>query len=254
MAVTINTNLTDAQIEEMNSIPAKYWFTRFQFKNAESPAHPNPNLAANNDMKQRMLGDWVEQYVAGKRVLDMFCANGGFSALAALAGAREVVGLDYEAGRVRCAEFVARVLEPLVECDLRFIHGDVYDMRKHFDEPFDVVLCFGGLYHIADPAFVLREAGALTKERFLVQTSKVLSTKRNVARFLVRRAHKGQDGTPWIHAGYGTWRLSPACLHQLLLHGGFKVIDERAPGPDDFERFSWFIANCERLPTNPEDR
>jgi 2-polyprenyl-3-methyl-5-hydroxy-6-metoxy-1,4-benzoquinol methylase len=247
MAVKINTNLTDAQIEEMESIPAKYWFTRFQFNNAESPEHPNPKFPANNEMKQRMVADWIEKYVPGKRVLDLFSANGGFSALAALAGAREVVGLDYEAESVRIAEFVARVLEPLVDCDLRFVHGDVYDMRKYFDEPFDVVLCFGGLYHIADPAFVLRETGALTKERLLLQTTKVLSTKRNVARFVVRRAHRGQDGKPWIHQGYGTWHYSPACLHQLLLHGDFKVVDERIPGPDEFKRFPWFVANCERL-------
>ena len=247
MAVTINTNLTDAQIEEMKSIPAKYWFTRFHFNNADSPPHPNPKLAVNDDMKQRMVADWIEQYVAGKRVLDLFSANGGFSALAALAGAREVVGLEYEAERVRSAEFVARVLEPLVECDIRFVRGDVYDMRKHFDEPFDVVLCLGGLYHVADPAFVLRETGALTKERLLLQTSEVLSTKDNVARFVVRRKDRRQGGMSSIRGGYGTWHYSPACLHELLLHGGFKVIDQRIPGPDDFQRFPWFVANCEPL-------
>ena len=53
-----------------------------------------------------MVSDWITNSVKGKRVLDLFSANGGFSLIAALAGAKEVVGVEYSQERIQCAEFV----------------------------------------------------------------------------------------------------------------------------------------------------
>ncbi|MGD7037443.1 class I SAM-dependent methyltransferase [Methylotuvimicrobium buryatense] len=245
MAVRLDIELTESEKAAMAAIPSTSWFTQFIYRNAESPVHPNRKLAENNEMKQAMVSDWVTESVKGKRVLDLFSANGGFSIMAALAGAKEVVGVEFSEERIKCAQFIASTLKS--DCKIEFIHGDVYQIENYFDEPFDVVLCLGGLYHIADPAFVLRQIGGLTKERLLMQTSQVLPIPGNWAKFIVRRQDKTQGGMTSIRGGYGTWFYSPGCLRELLLHGGFDIVEERQPSILKRQRFPWFFASCEPL-------
>ena len=157
MTLRLEVDLSEDQKAAMRAIPATSWFTGIVYQNAVSPAHPDPLLAENNDMKQVMVGDWLVKSVRGKRVLDLFSANGAFAFSAALAGATEVIGIEYSDERIRCAEFIASTLS--ADCRIEFRRGDVYQLGEYFDEPFDVVLCLGGLYHVADPAFVLRRLG-----------------------------------------------------------------------------------------------
>lgn len=245
MAVKINTSISKDQIERINSIPEDIWFTQIIFDNAESPKHPSPLISENNVKKQSLTFDWIQETVRGKRVLDVFCANGGFSFLAALCGAREVVGIDFSTERIDCARVIAETLD--VDCDFAFMQGDVYRLQEYFHEPFDVVLCFGGLYHIADPAFILRQIGKLTREHLLLQTSHVIPDESNIANFTVRRKDMQSAGRTSIRAGSGTWHFSPACLRELLLHGGFHILEERQPAKRERQRFPWFLAKCAAL-------
>lgn len=245
MTLRLDFELTESEKTAMGAIPATSWFTQIIYRNAESSIHPNRRLVKNNEMKQAMVSDWVVESVKGKRVLDLFSANGAFVFIAALAGAKEVVGVEYSEERIRCAEFVAGTIKS--DCRIEFKHGDVYKLTEYFGEPFDVVLCLGGLYHIADPGFVLRQIGSLTKERLIMQTSQVLPLPGNVAKFIVRRQHKTKAGMTSIPGGYGTWHYSPGCLRELLLHGGFRIIEERQPSWPKRLRFPWYLACCELL-------
>ena len=247
MVVRIDVDLSTSEIDEMAAIPPTSWFTSFEFRNSKSPVHPNQSLAVNNEMKQEMVSDWIASSVKGKRVLDLFSANGGFSIIAALAGAKEVIGVEYSQERIQCAEFVADKVRPKLDTKIEFIQGDVYDIAKYFDEPFDVVMCLGGLYHIADPAHVLREIRSLTKERLILQTAQVLPLPLNRARFVVRREDQTNIGMTSIRRGYGTWYYSPRCLRELLWHGGFDITEERRPPLLKRRRFPWYLANCECL-------
>jgi len=242
MAVQLDIDLTESEKATMAAIPATSWFTPFVYRNAMSPVDPDRSLAENNEMKQAMVNDWLTQYVKGKRVLDLFSANGGFSVIAALAGAKEVVGMEDSEERIKCAEFVVSTIQS--QYRIKFIQGDVYNITTYFDGQFDVVLCLGGLYHIADPAFVLRQIGSLTKERLILQTSQVLPLSGNQAKFIVRRQDQTAGGLTSIRGGYGTWHYSPGCLRELLLHGGFKIIEERQPPLPKRQRFPWYLANC----------
>jgi hypothetical protein len=69
--------------------------------------------------------------------------------------------------------------------------------------PFDVVLCLGGLYHIADPAFVLRQIGGLSRERLILQSDQVLSLPGNWAKFRVWR----QDKSRLSPRAAAAWRI-----------------------------------------------
>ena len=245
MTLRLDVELSDRQRAAMAEIPATAWFTQVVYRNAKSPLHPNPRLAENNEMKLAMVSDWISAAVSGKRVLDLFSGNGAFSCLAGLAGAREVVGVEYAEDRVKCAEFVASTMPPGHR--ISFKHGDVYQIGELFDEPFEVVLCLGGLYHIADPAFVLRQIGGLTRERLILQTDQVLSLPGNWAKFIVRRQDKTHEGMASIRGGYGTWHYSPGCIRELLRHGGFQIMEERQPAWSKRRRFPWYLANCEPL-------
>jgi tRNA (mo5U34)-methyltransferase len=242
--VNIDVNLTDDQIKTLAGISATSWFTKFNFLNAESPTHPHKAFTISNDAKQEMTQDWIKDSVKGKRVLDLFSANGGFSTMAALAGAKEVVGVEFSQDRVDCANFIASTIKPLTDCKLSFIKGDVYELTSFLKEPFDVVLCLGGLYHIADIAYVLKQIESLTTERLIVQTSQIIPIPFNLAWFKVRREDKTSKGRTSIQGGSGTWHTSPSCMRELLLHGGFSVSDERLPSLTKRISRPWYVANC----------
>jgi SAM-dependent methyltransferase len=229
----------------MASIPPKSWFTSVIYLNALSPIHPDRRLDENNEMKQAMVNDLIKKSVEGKRVLDLFCGNGAFAIIAALSGAKEVIGIDFSDDRIKCAEFIANTIKS--DARINFMCGDVYKISDYFNNKFDVVLCFGGLYHIADPAYVLQQIHELVKEKLILQTSQVLPLPINLARFIVRKHDLTQEGKPSIRKGYGLWHLTPGCIRELLLHGGFKVMEERRPPLLKRFRFPWYIACCKPL-------
>jgi 16S rRNA G966 N2-methylase RsmD len=241
MSMKLDVSLTEQQKAAMAIIPAASWFTPFVWNNATSPKHPVSRLDENNDYKQRLVQDWIERNVKGKRVLDLFAANGAFSIMAWRAGAREVVGVEFDEGRVECARFVASTLN--AGRRIEFLTGDVYRLREYFNEPFDVTLCLGGLYHIADPPYVLRQIRAVTTERLIMQTSNLWPFPWNQARFRVRR-DRGKEGLTSIRRE-GAWRATPTTVRQWLLHGHFRVLEERLPPLMKRHRFPWFAALCE---------
>jgi len=245
MALRLNVELTEDQKAVMASIPTTSWFTQVIYSNASSPTHPNHQLDENNEMKQAIVNDLIVKYVKGKRVLDLFSGNGAFAFIAALSGAREVVGVEFSEDRVKCAEFIASTLQS--NCEIRFLCGDVYKITEYFHDSFEVVLCFGGLYHIADPPYVLRQIRKLVEERLILQTSQVLPIPFNLARFVVRKRDLNKEGMTSIKAGYGTWHCTPSCLRELLRHAGFRIIVERQPPLLKRQRFPWYIACCEPL-------
>ena len=236
-------DLNKQELEQMRAIKSESWFTQVAFRNATSPRHPEgDNLDANHNLKMKMVLPWIQSQVRGKRVLDLFCANGAFSFQAALAGAREVVGVEFSKDRTQCAEFLASTLSGRIHCTTpTFIAGDVYDLARVFKEPFDVVLCLGGLYHIPDPPFVLTQIRIVTTETLIVQTSSVLPGRGNRAKFVVRQdlRHRGLTS---VIGGKGAWHYTAPCFESFLRHAGFKVIESARPPLLLRKRFPWYCA------------
>jgi 2-polyprenyl-3-methyl-5-hydroxy-6-metoxy-1,4-benzoquinol methylase len=229
--------------QQMQSIKAESWFTQVAFRNATSPRHPEADtLDPNHDLKRKLMLPWIKSKVKGKRVLDLFCANGAFSFEAAFAGAREVVGVEFSEDRVRCAQFIASVLPGKVDCAVpRFLTGDVYELKRTFQEPFDVVLALGGLYHVPDPPFVLTQIRCLTKEALIVQTASVLPGRANQAKFVVRKDLRDRGMTSVV-GGRGAWHYTATCFENMLRHAGFKVLESARPSFWERRRFAWYCA------------
>ena len=91
----------------------------------------------------------------GLRVLDLGCGGGHNGALLKKAGAREVVGVERDAG---AAQEARKRLDVVVECDLSRL-----DPALLGDEPFDAILASDVLEHLLDAEGVL--ARALTRLR-----------------------------------------------------------------------------------------
>ena len=236
--------LTPDQIEELARTDPKAWFTGVEFANARSPVHPGAQwMERNNSYKQALVESWISQVVPGRRVLDTFCANGVFSFLCAQEGAKSVTGVDFEPIRIDAANLVARLLadtgHPL---DVEFQVGDVYRLGETISEPFDVVLCLGGLYHIPDPAYVLSQLHRVTGEWLILQTARVLPLPGNWARFTARPVTDPDKGLSSVRAGTGVWHYSSECVRQLLHHSSFEIVDECQPSWRRRKRYPWYAA------------
>ena len=244
--LTLDFMLTSEELAEMSQIPAASWFTRVKFANGTSPRCPESSfLDSNHEMKKRMMLPWIRENVAGKTVLDLFSANGAFAVECALAGAKRVVGVEFDSGRIRCAEFLAKVLARNGVTPPTFCLGDVYALSQSFAEPFDIVLCMGGLYHIADPPYVLSQIRRVMKDKLIIQTSGILPGRRNKAMFYIRQ-DRTDRGLTSIRGGMGVWQFSVPCFQSMLTHAGLRVLADQQPAFWQRRRYPWYCAVVEQ--------
>jgi SAM-dependent methyltransferase len=105
------------------------------------------------EREKRIIGENLD-YLKDKKVLDLACNNGRWSYAAAVAGAKEVVGIEGREDKVEEARaFISKFnLDKKVE----FQQGDIYDWLFENRETFDTVLCLGIYYHIMDHYMLLR--------------------------------------------------------------------------------------------------
>lgn len=240
--LNLNISLTKDEFDEMSNIPRDAWFTTVKFDNGLSPhCQEASTLDANHEMKKKLMMPWIKASIRGKRVLDLFSANGAFAFECALAGAEVVVGIEFDEDRVRCAQFVARVLRRNGMVAPQFYVADVYGIADRFPDPFDVVLCMGGLYHIADPPYILTQIRKLTRDKVIVQTSGVLPGTDNRATFVIREDQRAK-GLTSLRGGKGVWMLSVPCFQAILTHAGFRLLEQAQPETSQRERFPWYCA------------
>jgi len=240
-------SLTADESIEMSGIQANAWFTQVRFANAVSPrCQEASTLDVNHEMKKKLMLPWIRETVRGKRVLDLFAANGAFAIECALAGAKEIIAIESDAERVCCAQFLAGVLARNDVTPPTFCLADVYSIADRFSESFDVILCMGGLYHIADPPYVLTQIRKLMKERLIVQTSGILPGRSNKAAFVIRDDQTSR-GLTSLRGGKGVWKVSVPCFRAMLRHAELRVLQDKQPPFWQRRRFPWYCALAEPL-------
>lgn len=104
----------------------------------------------------------------GARVLDLASHDGRFSFAALHTGVAEVVGIEHDRELVEAANanFAAYDVDP---SRFRFVCRDLFE---GFDDlgRFDVVLCFGILYHVNDHLHLLSNIAAVEPKTVLIDT------------------------------------------------------------------------------------
>ena len=173
-----------------------------------------------HESRKEFLGRLLRDFCAGrdfKTVLDAGCGIGFFSNFLSNLGLK-VVGLD--AREENIAE--ARSRHPGID----FVHGDAEDASVQKLGQFDLVVCFGLLYHLENPFRVVRNLCALTKQILIIE-SMVSPEQEPIARLV----HE----TPGKDQGLYSVALIPSegCLVRMLFHAGFDEVYATTSLPDD---------------------
>ena len=107
--------------------------------------------------------------LAGKRVLDLGC-NAGYWSLAAIeAGADFVLGIDGRQMHIDQANLVFDV-KGIEATRYRFELSDIFDLKLN-EEPFDIVLCLGLLYHVSKPFELMERIATWNTDLLVIDTT-----------------------------------------------------------------------------------
>jgi SAM-dependent methyltransferase len=127
----------------------------------------------------------------GRRVVDLGCLEGGYTAEFAKAG-YETVGIDARAENIARCEFVR---DHIGLDGLSFMCDDVRNLRDHM--AFDIAFCCGLLYHLDQPMAFLRLLGDQTT-RLLILHTHYAEMRRNPSFWLgALTVHEGVRGR-WL--------------------------------------------------------
>jgi 2-polyprenyl-3-methyl-5-hydroxy-6-metoxy-1,4-benzoquinol methylase len=99
--------------------------------------------------------------LAGKKILDLGCLEGGYSAAFAALGAAEVIGVEAREENIRRCLFVK---DKLALENVRFFKGDVKDIAVDQFGDIDIVFASGILYHLDDPYTFAKNCAAIAKD------------------------------------------------------------------------------------------
>jgi SAM-dependent methyltransferase len=157
----------------------------------------------------------------GQRVLDVGCGVGHLTPFYTSRGC-QVVGLDGQ------PENVARMRE--LHPDVEGVVGDVQQTDLVALGPFDVVHCFGLLYHVENPVTVLRKLAAASRNVLLLETIVCDATAP-----IVTLADESARATQALD-GLGC-RPSPSFVAMALDRAGFEFVygTTSPPRHPDFE-------------------
>ncbi len=161
-------------------VPVSRWqFPLLATERAEklcAAGHPAPDLdlgsntyqadyreGASGSMRSLTLQRALKMPLAGKRVLDIGCAEGAAALSAARMGAT-VTGLEPKPGRFKKARKISKALGTPLE-----LHNMILD---GYDEPggsFDVVMALNVIHHVNDPFAFLDRAAHLTRSHLVLE-------------------------------------------------------------------------------------
>lgn len=131
--------------------------------------HERQSLGRIDSFKKHVWGRLLDHFgstLKGKRVLDVACNCGGFSMLAADAGA-EVRGFDSENHYIDQARFVQAARG---NSKVRFDVDQLENVSAERYGNFDISFFFGILYHLEDPIGGLKRVASLTSDMIVVDT------------------------------------------------------------------------------------
>lgn len=118
-------------------------------------------------LSTRVLVDRAGGSLAGKRILDLGCLEGGYSVAFTRMGAKEVVGIEVRTANMKRCSLVKQCLG--LE-NLHFHQEDVRNVKSEWLGKFDIVFAAGILYHLDDPYTFLKNVSEMTLDFALIDT------------------------------------------------------------------------------------
>lgn len=152
----------------------------------------------------------------GKSVLDIGCWDGYFSFMAEQRGAKRVVSLDdpeFRWGGLDGYKFLHRHFQSRAE----WCKGSIFALPR---ERFDIVLCYGVLYHINDPLTAMINCFHATLQEVVFEG--VFYESREPTLFLLAPREFHDDPT-------NIYALSTGYLQKVAAMCGFELVETRTP-------------------------
>ena len=210
----------------------------------------------------------IEHYaeIPGRSFLDLGAADGYEGRAVAHRGASRVVAVE---GRDESVRQAVEAQEAMQLTNLRTLQADVRTVDELDLGTFDVTLCFGLLYHMADPADLLRRIRKITSGQLLVETHvappkrfrwrrgllpkhvEYLSHARRMTRELdgielrgldvPQPEHRSSKGS--LDAPVSFWLERPS-LRAAIEHAGFRIdewIEDAEALPESVRRFGHLL-------------
>ena len=156
--------------EKIASFPR--WHYQFDLAGNLTPIYRQKWTVRHHERKRYFFDPMVDLLggsLKGKRVLDLGCNAGWWSLNAVEAGADFVLGIDGRQMHADQANFVFEVkgIEP---SRYRFVVGNLYEANLKQYGTFDVVFCFGLMYHIAKPMTLIELISEVNSDVLVIDT------------------------------------------------------------------------------------
>jgi len=151
--------------------------------------------------------------LSGKTVLDIGCADGGFSAEALKRGARSVLAIDEQ-----MTDGLRRIMAAKVFPELEFRQISLFSNAFMELPTFDFVIFAGVLYHVQDMLEALKRVRLRTAGQVLLEThvNEAQGAQPPMAVYY-ENDELGGDPTNW-------WGPNIACLEAMLRTAGFGYV------------------------------
>jgi tRNA (mo5U34)-methyltransferase len=186
--------VSDRTVEEAQSFIANssfVWHQRFELL----PGVVTPGVSDVNYLAELAA---LPQDLTGRRVLDVGTSNGGTALECERRGADHVVAVDVVPPDVHGIEQILR----FVDSKVRYVRASVYELDTVLDEPFDIVIFWGVLYHLRHPLLALDTlrkvcAGTLSVETAVDGDHEHTVRGTTMVRFF-RAGELGDDPSNWF--------------------------------------------------------
>jgi len=167
---------------------------------------------------------YILPYFEGKRVLDVGCAEGGYTKHFS----NNSIGIDLEFESLKIAQ----------SNGLNVCSVDINTSLPFRDASFDAIFCSHVLEHVYSPYYLLKEFNRVLKEDGIIVV--VVPTEVSLVRLLCDHYFKGHKGHLYAY--------SVSCLTQLMHRTGFKVIKTLVDVPlTKYNRALWLISDLFQL-------
>ena len=162
--------MTDFQ----NACLAKEWFYPFVLPNGQTvPSTHQHQLDLIHDTRTQMMNDFIHRHFGSLddkklEAIDLACHQGWFSSQLVTLGFDKVLATDARDTHIADARLIFNALDQSGE--IRTLQSDVHSLDTTALGKFDLVLCFGLIYHLENPIGALRKAFELCKNVCLIET------------------------------------------------------------------------------------
>ena len=202
-----------------------YWFHKIEI----FPGYYSPGWSDPRTEKLPYFG--LPDDLSGLRVLDIGCAEGFFSFEAEKRGAREVIGIDSFPDSIRRFNMVKEARNSNATAFLT----NVYDLDPSKLGTFDLVLCYGLLYHLKHPQYALEKVRSVCTGQLLFQTH--IAEEQSIgdtpwARYYPHGMSSGPNNEDWDPTIF--WLFNSACCIAMLDHLGFNDLRIVSDDPQPF--------------------